>query len=335
MNKNTVSFVLAIPTLCIAIVTATTAQRQSSPGISAIAFDQIDRILLHGENPPPIDSFAADAAVIATLSPLTARTHSTGGAVAKTATSMLVSSALGMVPLAGPFLSGGASRAMNAAQQAEQQHETEKHNAEVAHFISAGTLSYFAFYRGWIRSEQRGELTIIKPEQGLTTFANLSAKTFRMIEQHSGTEIIVIDTTEGLPLPALLGEALIQQLPDAVMAGLHARGYRTTATIELKNAMSWCSPGRHQATQVEYVVDLPDPQGVEPTPMARALADGCEPSSTASYREPGHLVVYRASSIDLNMPKGITLMFERGNLRKLDESSVSLFSVPADFKKEQ
>jgi hypothetical protein len=85
---------------------------------------------------------------------------------------------------------------------------------------------------------------------------------------------------------------------------------------------------------VEYVTDLPDPQSEVPIEAARALADGCEPSTTASYREHG-LVLYRATSIDPNTPRGIALMFERGNLHKLDESSVSLFSAPGDFKKEQ
>jgi hypothetical protein len=306
-----------------------------SAGLPAIAFDQIDRILLHGESPPAADSFSADAAVIAALPPLTFKGQTRGGEVAKSATTMLVSSALGMVPIAGPLLSAGASRGMNVAMQAEQQHEIEKHNAELAHFISAGTLAHFAFYHRWIRSERRGELTIVKPDQGLTLLANLSAKTVRVINQNSGTETIVIDTTESLPKPTIIGEASTERLPDAVIGGVRARAYRTTATIELKNAMSWCSPGRHQAVQVEYVTDLPDPQAVEATAMARALADGCEPASTASYREPGHLILYRANSIDPNTPKGITLMFERGNVRRLDESSMTLFSVPADFKKEQ
>lgn len=305
------------------------------PVTPGIAFDQIDRVLLHGEAPPPVDSFNADAAVIASLPPLKAKAATIGGAVAKSAGTMLMSSALSFIPIAGPLIAGAASRTLNAVQQTEQQHETEQHNAAVAHFISAGTISHFAFYRGWMRGERKSELTILKPDQGLTVVANLTDKTVRVVDEHNGPETIVIDTTEGLPGPALVGNAVTERLPDATIGGLRSRGYRTTATVELKNAMSWCAPGRHRVIQIEYVTDFPDPQSVITTGAARALSDGCEPSTTASYREPGHLVLYRATSIDPESPKGISLMFERGNVHTLDENSASLFSIPEGFKKEQ
>lgn len=308
------------------------ADGHEQPGIG---FDQIDRVLLHGEAPPSVDSFLADAAVIASMPPLKAKSPTVGGGVARSAGTMLMSSALSFVPIAGPLIAGAASRALNAVQQAEQQHETEKHNADVAHFISAGTISHFAFYRGWIRSEQRWELTIVKPDQGLTVVANLANKTIRVMEERTGPETIVIDTTEGLSGPALVGEPVTERLPDATIGGLRSRGYRTTATIDLKNAMSWCAPGRHRAIQVEFVTDLPDPQSVATTEVARGLADGCMPSTTASYREPGRLVLYRATSIDPDSPKGVSLLFERGNVHTLDENSASLFSSPEGFKKEQ
>lgn len=315
------------------------AQRIVVPGLygqerARIAFDQIDRVLLHGELPPAVDSFTTDAAVIASLPPLETKTESRGGAVAKSAGTMLVSSALSFVPIAGPFIAAAGSRALNTVQQAEQQHETEKQNAAVAHFISAGTISHFAFYRGWIRSERRWELTIVKPDQGLTIVANLSNKTMRVIDERTSPETIVIDTTEGVQPPVLIGEIVTERLPDATVSGQHARGYRTAATINLKSAMSWCAPGNHRVIQVEYVTDLPDPQSEVLVEAARALADGCEPSTTASYREHGRLVLYRATSIDPDSPRGVTLMFERGNLHTLDGNSVSLFSAPADFKKE-
>ncbi len=305
---------------------------QQKPGI---AFDQIDRVLLHGETPPPVDSFTTDAAVIAALPPLKENAQSAGGTVAKTAGTMLASTALSFVPIAGPLIAGAGSRALNAVQQAEQQHEIEKQNAAGAHFISAGTMSHFAFYRGWIRSEQRGTLTILKPDQSLTVIANLAKKTMRVIDERTNAETIVIDTTEELPQLSVVGEIVTDRLPDVTVSGLRTRGYRTTATINLKNAMSWCPPGNHRVVQVEYVTDLPDPESEVAIEASRAFPDGCEPSTTASHREPGRLVLYRATSIDPDTPRGVTLMFERGNLHTLDENSVSLFSAPADFKKEQ
>ena len=155
-----------------------------------------------------------------------------------------------------------------------------------------------------------------------------------MFEAHHGTEVIEVDDAV-IEVPVLVGEPLTERLPDATIAGVQAHGYRTKATIELKNALGWCRAGRHAVTQVEYVADVPDPQPPIGVSVAQSLGDGCAPTSTASYREPGHLVLYRATSTDPDTHKVITLMFERGNVRSLDSNSMSLFSVPADFTKEQ
>ena len=301
---------------------------------SAIAFDQIDRLLLHGQSPPPIDSFAADAATIASLQPLKADVPGMKSAVAQGAANMLVSSALNMIPIAGPLIAAAGSKAINAAEQAANLHALEEHNAAVAHFISAGTLSRFAFYNGWLRSERGHEVTIIKPDQGLTFVLNAAKKTVQTIDVRTSPETIEVDTTATLP-PSLAGKPVTDRLPDTTIAGLTVRGYRTTGTIELKQALGWCAAGPHAVEQVEYVADLPDPQPGLNLSSAQGLADGCQPSSTASYQEPGRLVLYRTTTTDPNTPKSMSLMFERGNVRKLDEASTELFSVPADFMKER
>jgi hypothetical protein len=306
------------------------AQPEKRP---AIAFDQIDRVFLHGASPAPIDSFAADAEVIAALKPLKANAKSKVKAVAKTAASMLIATAVNSIPFAGPMVGTATSRATNTLEQAAERRENERHQAEVAHFISAGTLSRFAFYQEWLRSEHRGEITIVKPDESLTAVLDVANKTAQLIDMRTAPETIEIDTQDAPPT-ALVGEPLIERLPDATLGGLPARGYRITATIELKQAMLWCGPGRHTVTQVEYVTDLPDPQRIENVPAARTLADGCQPASTESYREPGRLVLYRATSIDADTPKGVALMFERGNVHPLSQRDLSLFSVPADFTKE-
>jgi hypothetical protein len=343
MKKTTSILVRAVvPAVGVALATLAIGRAQSSAGSmamrlhgqSAIAFDQIDRVLLHGVAPPEVDSFASDAATIASLPPLKAEVRGPGKAVAQGVGNMLVSSALASVPFAGPFVARAASRGLNAVQQAEQQHEIEKNNAAVAHFISAGTISHFAFYHGWLRSEQRNEITIVKPDEGLTFILNPAMKTVQVIDAHHGSEIIEVDTNGALP-PALIGEPVTERLPDTTIAGVQARGYRTRAILELKIATGWCAPGRHAVTQVEYVTDISDPQPAVTLAMPQSLADGCVPASTFSYREPGHLVLYRATSTDPGTAKGITLIFERGNLHALEESSASLFSVPSDFTKEQ
>jgi hypothetical protein len=335
-------FRTVLPALCITLATATIARVQSSGGPSgtqareqsAIAFDQIDRVLLHGVAPPVVPSFAADADAIASLPPLKVTMPGAKTAVAQSMGNMLVGTALGFVPFAGPFLGGVASRGMNAAEQALLQHDIEKNNAAVARFISAGILSRFAFYHGWLRSEQRNEITIVKPDQGLTLILHPANKTVQVIDSRRGSEIIEVDTTASLP-PSLVGEPVTERLADETVAGVQTHGYRTRAIVKVKVGMGWCAGGQHTVTLVEYVADISDPQPPVAVTAAQSLADACAPTSTVSNREPGHLVLYRSTSIDLGTPKGITLMFERGNLRPLDENGVSLFSVPADFKKEQ
>lgn len=335
-------FRTVLPALCIALAIAAIGRAQSSGGLSgaqmreqpAITFDQIDRVLLHGGAPPAVDSFAADAVTIASLPPLHVTMPGAKTAVAQSMGNMLVGTALSLVPFAGPFLGGAASRGMNAAEQASLQHDIEKNNAAVARFISAGTLSRFAFYHGWLRSEQRNEITIVKPDQGLTLILHPANKTVQVIDSRHGSEIIEVDTTASMP-PVLVGEPVTERLSDATVAGVPVHGYRMRAIVELKGGMGWCAGGQHTVTQVEYVADISDPQPPVAVTEAQSLADACAPTSTVSYREPSHLVLYRATSIDPGTPKGVTLMFERGNLRPLDESGVSLFSVPADFKKEQ
>ena len=325
-----------------AVAICMSAQTTSSPNElpaqslaqPAISFDQIDRFLVHGEAPPAMDSFAADAARIASLPPLKADIRGPGKAIAREVGNMLVSTALGFVPIAGPFIASAASRATNAAEQAAERREMEKHNAAVARFISAGALSRFAFYHGWLRSERGHELTIVKPDEGLTFILDSVNKTVQTLDMRSSPETIEVETSITLP-PALVGEPVTVRLPDATVAGLHSRGYRTTATLELKQALSWCAAGRHTVTQVEYVTDLPDPQPRQDAPASQTLSDGCRPTSTASYREPGRLVLYRATSVDPDTPRGVTVLVERANVRTLDENSVSLFSVPADFTREQ
>lgn len=149
----------------------------------------------------------------------------------------------------------------------------------------------------------------------------------------SGGDTYVLSTGDALS-PELDGPTQVDALPQALVGIMSVRGYRTSATIVLSGALGWCMRGRHSVVQTEYISDLTDPQPPAAVSTARALADGCAPASTASYREPGHLVMYRATTVDAETPSAVTLMFERGNVRSLSSTDMSLFSIPADFTKE-
>ncbi len=324
-----VSCVLLLASYSVAVESRTCA---AAPRPS-IAFDQIDRVLLNGETPPPIDTFANDAAAIASLPPLSAKPLSSP--VGQTASTMLVSSVLGFIPFVGGFLGAAAAHAANAAQQAQRDREVAEDHAAVQRFISAGRLSQFAFYNGWMRVEHPGkDVTIVKPAEGFTTTLDLARKTAYTVNMKESAENDVVEDNEAVP-PVLHGDAQTVPLPPAIIAGAHARGYRTTGAIDLQQSLGWCSVGAHKVTQIEYVVDVADPQPPYTADAARNLADGCNPASTASYREPGKLVLYRATTIDGDSPNGTTLMFERGNIRTLTAANASLFSTPADFTQEQ
>ena len=299
----------------------------------AMAFDQIDRILLEGATPPPVNSFAADAATIGALPPLTAgAARSTGAAQGIGLT--LATMAIGFIPFVGGFIAGAASRAANAAEEAAQARSQAEHYAAMMHYISAGSLSHFAFYHGWLRAEHAGrDVTIVKPDEGLTIILDLQKKTAQKIDARA-TETISVNTQEAVA-PELVGEPVIEPLPGATIAGLLAHGYRTTGTLELSHGTGWCTPGRHRVTQVEYVAGTPDPQPPASPPPAHGLADVCQPSSTASYREPGRLVVYRATTFEPGTSTSVSLMFERANIGPFVEQSAALFAIPSDFTQEQ
>jgi hypothetical protein len=302
----------------------------------ALAFDQIDRILLKGEAPPPINSFAADAVNIASLPSLTTNvpTISAGKAAARGAGNMLMSSALSMIPIAGPFIAGAASQGMNAALQAADRKNWEEYNSRVWRVVTAGALTHFAFYRGWSRSESRNEITIVKPDEKITLLLDSVKRTYREIGGHDDPDVIEVDATVMAP-PTLVEEPVTERLPDVTISGVTAHGYRTRATIALTHIAGWCAAGRHEVVQVEYVTDLLDPQPPADKSAVESLGDGCTPSTTASYREPGRLVLYRATTADPGKPYGATWLFERDNLRKLEERDAARFSVPPDFTKEK
>ena len=198
--------------------------------------------------------------------------------------------------------------------------------------MSAGTLSRFAFYGEWLRVEHAGrDATIVKPDQHQSIALNLSKRSARIEDTSKIGETYVVDDEDRTP-PESVGEPVSERLPDATIAGLPGRGYRTTATVELKRGLGWCASGRHTVMQDEYVTDLPDPQPANATP-GNLLESGCAPSGTRSYREPVRLVLYRATTVDAGA-KSITLMFERGNVRALDASSIALFTVPPNFTQE-
>jgi hypothetical protein len=314
---------------CSALLAAQPA-RSATPGL---AFAQIDRLLFQGATPSPAGSFAEDAERIASLVPLRPKVTSEGEVKAQVAGTMLVSGLLGLIPVAGSFLAAGAAQASNAAFQAKQQQQQQQNNAALQAFIRAGTLSRFAFYGSWTRDESAGhEIRIEKPDQHLTILLNPQTKTARTIGAQND-DTYVIETDSAVP-PLLQSAPTTERLADLTLDGRALHGYRTTGTFSLAQSLGFCKHGTHAAVQVEYVAAIDDPQPQATAGPDAGLADGCAPVTTASYREPGKLVVYRATTIDAGAPEATGCMFERSDIRPIDERDAALFSIPPGYTQE-
>jgi hypothetical protein len=318
---------LAVFAALAALAAACPAASQSPAGI---AFDQIDRVLLEGATPPPPGSFADDAARIASEQPLHPKITTEGELKAQTTTMMVTSSLLGMIPIAGSFIAMAASRAMSGASEAEQRKRNEENHAALMAFIATGTLSRFAFYHSWARVARAGaETRIEKPDQGVTILLNDETRMARSFGAHGDTTY-VIDTQEQIA-PVLDAPPQVTRLPDIVIDGRAAHGYRSTANFTLPQQVGWCKHGPHRAIVTEYVLRLADLESAGTPPADGGVSSICAPNGTASIQEPGKLVVYRATELDSGSPEAFASVLERSNLRELTEGDASLFSIPPGY----
>ena len=299
-----------------------------SPG--GIAFDQVDRLLLEGATPPPPGSFHDDAARIAAQQPLHPKVTTQSELKAQSATTMVTSGLLGMIPIVGSFIAMAAAKAMTAASESEQRTRNEANHAELMAFISTGTLSRFAFYRSWARLARAGsETRIEKPDQGLTILLNDETHTARTFGG-AGDTTYVIDTQQQIA-PVLDAPPQVTRLPDLVIDGRAAHGYRSTANFTLPQQVGWCKHGPHRAVVTEYVLPVADPEPAGTPPPDGGVSGICAPNGTASIQEPGKLVVYRAAELDSGSPEAFASVLERSNLRELSERDASLFSIPPGY----
>ena len=292
-----------------------------------LAYDEIGRVHIKPPAPSP-DSFAADAARITSLPAIP--------------NSRLVFDAfeaihaLGMNPLTA-FAVAPATVAANAALKANQAQVIEFSQA----LLNAGVMTHVRIHRDWTRIEMPAlhSAAITRPDLGMTYFLDLEKHTFHETRaappsaQNEETyqvsaSVDVIITFDKAPAHSSLGVM--------TLGGLAARGYRTEASFALSGLIGWCSSGRHNLVEVEYVTDLADPQtpagpSFEGSKWAREV---CMPTSAASHREPGRLVLFRSTAFTGEPASAdFANVLERGNLRTADRTDVSLFRVPDNFTK--
>jgi hypothetical protein len=320
---------------CLAVAIAAmyrpTAAADPPPALVAapapgVAYDEIARVVPPGSTPPPVGSFAADAAVIAALPPL----------VVPKMREVNYSTLQVLASIPNPFAQLAATVAGRAANKVVAD-DWKRQNDEFANGRAArqrtGVLAKFAYYRGWSRFEIiPGYARIDKPEQGVTITLDSANKTYTSVRT-GAIETFTVTTASATGSTTLDGTATVEALPPMRVEGVSARGYRTTGTITVTRASYACAPGPHHISEVEYVSDLADARydAVEDAANAQPLVGACTLGSSVSHREPGHLVLFRTVIVDDGLPAAFGTAIERGNLRALGEQDTAMFQPPPGF----
>lgn len=328
MSRRTCFVIAASLAFGGAAAAAATAQARPATGIG---YDQISRWMI-GATPPPPDSFAADAARIAALPPMSSVTMPTAPG-ASTALGVL-----SMVPLVGGF-AAMANQASQLAYAAAAQAAAKKMVALFRESANAGRTEHVWFYGGWTRVDDgvaRG--LILKPDQGLRIALDLTKKTYRQIRTDarpaSSGETYVVSTDD--VAATVLDSPATESLGSATIAGWPARGYRTTATFTFPQTSGLCASGRHELTEVEYVADLPDPESTLGPALSTSqiISEACQPKTPGSHREPGRLALFRSTAVTRGIAGDFVYVLERGNIRALSAGDAAIFSVPPNFTEE-
>ena len=313
--------------VAIAAVYGPTAAADPAPGV---AYDEIARVLPPGSTPPPVGSFADDAAVIAALPPLVVPKARD---VNYTTMKLLAS-----IPgIASQWAAMAAGRAANKVVADDWKMQNDAFAKGRAARQRTGVLAKFASYRGWSRFEVLpGYVTIDKPEEGITITLDIANKTYT--SAHTGAiETFTVTTASGTGSATLDGTATVEALPPMRIGGVLAHGYRTSGSINVARASNACAAGPHHVSETEYVSDVVDARydAVADAANAQPLVGACTLGSSVSHREPGRLVLYRTVIVDDGSPAAYGTALERGNIRALGELDKAMFQPPPDFTEKQ
>jgi hypothetical protein len=323
---------VACLTVAIAAVYRPTAAADPTPALVAapapgVAYDEIARVVPPGSTPPPVGSFADDAAVIAALPPLVVpKMREVNYSTLK----MLASIPACIICQFGATMAG---RAATRVVTDDWKRQNDAFANGRAARQRTGVLAKFAYYRGWSRFEvYPGYVTIDKPEQGVTISLDSANKTYTSART-GAIETFTVTTASATGSATLDGTATVEALPPMRIDGVSARGYRTTGSITVTRASYACATGPHHISETEYVSDLADARydPVGDAANAQPLVGACTLGSSVSHREPGRLVLYRTVIVDDGSPAAFGTALERGNVRALGEQDNAMFQPPPDF----
>jgi hypothetical protein len=327
-----------------------------------IAFDQIDRTIQGAGTPPPLNTFAQDAAAVEAYR--SASFMPSSQEIQREMELSVAEQALSFLP----FGSTAASVAMQAQQRAMQQ-RMEKSVKELES-PNPGILTRYFFYHGWTRIEMPTIVLIVRPDRHQRIYLNPVKKTYRIENVNLAASPAAAEPAETVPPnPAKVNANVVTtEAEPATIAGEAAAGYRSDATTTLTGGIDPCVDGTYKATQLEYFA-----HGAEPLtgaiPVAQAfytltLPQDCYIVLTPQYTGPTvpyqQMYVYRLVSVvrdatlaaqptpkpgrqteEANLMQNMfggggpganyMRLSERGNIRHLSDADAPLFDIPAGY----
>ncbi len=256
--------------------TATPAPAQTSE--AGIAFDQVDRMLGANATPPPVTAFAAELQAVKDAQSGPGIPHQN---FASQMASQLGNMAISSIPVVGEIFAMGQAKKQAAAAKKAQQTIMDQMNG-----IKPPTLTHYAFYNGWTRTETADAIIITKPDRHVMIELDPRTKTYRT------SDALVVNARPLQTMPSASEGTAMTSSPSSANAASsinitgadattindeQVTGYTEQATVTLSGGAGNCHDGIFSAKEVQYLSQLPEPlPSTSEGPLdILALPEGC------------------------------------------------------------
>lgn len=305
----------------VVFVAAALAMPQSGPGAVpkaaptpvGLQYDEIARMAVPPATPPPPGSFGADYAKL--MNPAQSASEDEDPAAAAIAKAM----------------GGKMPPGMNFMQ---------------------GKLTRYAFYKGWVRTDDVLAKTaeIRKCDVHQFIALDLAKKTYHLSDRSADDMNAGQEAAPGAQTGPGTAVFTVSRkgasLGPMTLEGVATNGYRSVSSMNITKATGSCQQGTFSSIQTEYVSGIREPHAFCPlnrNAMGMPETGGCKPTmkaqSSGAIAPAGKLVMYAktamlpAGSTDENA-SGSAFVTQRGNVKVLYLTDAApLFSIPADFTK--
>lgn len=297
----------------------------ATPTPAALQYDQIDRMVVNPATPPPPGSFAADYQTIVA-------SQSGGGGQQHHGISSVIAQAMG---------------APDAAEDAANQ---------MMAMVRQGHLTRYAFYKGWIRTDDplAQTATISKCDRHQYITLDLAKKTYTLTDTQPPCHTPAMPMGGGMHgqsghnEPGTVDMTVTnsaQNLGPLTIDGIGTNGSNASMQMTMANATGSCRNGQFGMGLMTYVSQIREPRAYCPLPRSTmpsnptemASQGGCIPTmhaqstGMAGIMSTGdRLVMYRRMSMQ-SYSQGMFVM-QRGNVKWFSGAPAdALFEIPAGF----